>query len=217
MKKVLSILLAGLLILCAGCGGTAQNGASAETNESSAESSQAESEAAEAADTETEAADAEAEEAGETEAAAMEAGVIGDLLFDTTDLDGNPVHSADLYAENKITMINVWATWCGPCVGEMPELAVMAEEFAEQDVGLIAVCTDAVDEATVADAKDILAAAGADFPVLAGFEGQDALFQLYAFPTTFFVDSEGHVLGSIIGAAPQEYRNAVAQLLKNME
>ena len=38
------------------------------------------------------------------------------LRFETTDVDGNPVKSEDIFKENDITMINIWATWCGNCV-----------------------------------------------------------------------------------------------------
>ena len=51
----------------------------------------------------------------------------------------------------------------------------------------------------------------------AGFKGQDELFQMFAYPTSFFVDREGHVLGSVMGAAPQQYRDTVEQLLKEVE
>jgi thiol-disulfide isomerase/thioredoxin len=201
MKKMITLLLLCALLARAGCG--AQKAADPSAPEETAAEQTAD--AAEAAP-------------GEDEPQAPETGAFGDLLFDTADLDGNPVHAADLFAQHRITMVNVWMTWCGPCVSEMPELAALSEEFAAQDVGLIGVCMDAVDAETVSEAKEILSSAGAEFPVLAGFDGGDALFQLYAVPTSFFVDSEGHVLGEpVIGADPQQYRETVARLLKEMD
>ena len=46
--------------------------------------------------------------------------------FETVDLDGKTVSSRELFAENKVTMINFWGTFCGPCIREMPELAELA-------------------------------------------------------------------------------------------
>ena len=54
------------------------------------------------------------------------------ISFQTTDLDGNAVDSKDLFAKNKITMINIWGTYCGPCVEEMPEIEVISKEYADK-------------------------------------------------------------------------------------
>ena len=53
------------------------------------------------------------------------------ISFETTDLDGNPVKSEDIFKDHEITMVNLWATWCHNCIGEMTELGEMAERFAE--------------------------------------------------------------------------------------
>ena len=53
----------------------------------------------------------------------------GVLSFETTDLDGNQVRSEELFAESKVTMLNLWGTWCAPCKGELPELARLAKEM----------------------------------------------------------------------------------------
>ncbi len=222
MKKRIVLLLVAMLTVsavCAGCAGgdkTEPEKAVEEKEELEGETAEEIGDPEDSSDPEETADTEEAQSSDETEA--VPEGGYADLVFDTTDLDGNPVHSTDLFAQHRITMVNVWMTWCGPCVAEMPELAQLSGEFAEQDIGLIGVCMDAVDEDTVAEAHDILTLAGAEFPVLAGFEGGEALFQLYAVPTSFFVDREGHVLGSpVIGADPEMYRKTAAQLLEEMD
>lgn len=60
-----------------------------------------------------------------------------DVAFETTDLDGNPVNSAQLFSQNKITMINIWATTCGPCIEEMPELEKMNQEFQKKGGAIV--------------------------------------------------------------------------------
>ena len=53
--------------------------------------------------------------------------------FDTVDLDGNAVDQG-VFSEHKLTMVNIWATYCGPCISEMPDLGILAEEY--EDKGL---------------------------------------------------------------------------------
>ena len=48
------------------------------------------------------------------------------LVFETTDLEGNSITSDEIFTGHRVTMINMWATWCDPCKNELPELAKMA-------------------------------------------------------------------------------------------
>lgn len=84
--------------------------------------------------------------------------VIGKKVsFETTDLDGNPVKSEELFAGHKVTMINNWATWCGPCCGELPELEKLAAEIGEKDCRITEICDDTIDgEDAIGEAKKIL-------------------------------------------------------------
>ena len=51
------------------------------------------------------------------------------IEFETVDVDGNPVNSRDLFKERQITMINVWATWCGPFKGAPAEMSAYEEKI----------------------------------------------------------------------------------------
>ena len=65
-------------------------------------------------------------------------GMVGRILsFETTDLDGGAVSSADLFRDNKITMVNIWGTWCPNCLNEMAELAQMHERFQALGCGIV--------------------------------------------------------------------------------
>ena len=55
------------------------------------------------------------------------------VIFETTDIDGNQVSSADIFSQHKITMVNIWGTFCGPCIDEMPDLEVLSGRLAEKD------------------------------------------------------------------------------------
>ena len=60
----------------------------------------------------------------------------GAQSFEAQDMDGNTV-SSDIFGESKITMVNVWATYCNPCLSEMPELGELAQEYDAGEFRLI--------------------------------------------------------------------------------
>ena len=140
---------------------------------------------------------------------------IGDVIrFETTDLNGNPVSSEELFAESEVTMVNLWGTWCGPCKRELPELAVMAKEFEAQGCRVIGICNDAYAEDKLEKAKGLLQDAGAEYLNLVGSPGLDAILHASAFPSTYFVDREGRLLMlPIVGADVEGYPGAVEEAL----
>ena len=124
--------------------------------------------------------------------------------FETTDLDGNPVSSADIFAQNKVTLVNIWRTWCGPCIEELPDLDEINRAYAEKGVGVITYCADADSDDLIAEAKDI--AGEYSFLNLAWSESIDDALPWQGTPTTYFVDSEGKILGyPIMGKAVDDY------------
>ena len=140
---------------------------------------------------------------------------VGEVIhFETTDLDGNPVSSETLFARNKVTMINLWGTWCGPCKRELPELARMAKEFEQQGCMLVGICNDAYQEGIIEVAKGLLQDAGAEYLNLVGSPALDTMLHAQGFPSTYFVDREGRLLlPPIVGAYVDKYPEAVAEAL----
>ena len=143
---------------------------------------------------------------------------IGDTVsFETTDLDGNPVNSEDLFGGSKVTMINLWATWCGPCKKELPELAELAKEFEKNGCRVVGICQDAEEEDMVELAKEILEQNGANYLNLAPPEGVDGMFPTIVLPTSFFFDSEGRMITEPIrGAHVEEYLPAMKAALEQL-
>lgn len=124
--------------------------------------------------------------------------------FSTTDLEGNTLDQSIL-ADYDLTMVNVWATFCGPCINEMPDLGELAAEYADKGVQIIGLVSDTMDsDGTISDsqvetAKEIVAETGADYRhLLPSDDLLGILSQIYAVPTTFFVDSEGVQVGDAI-------------------
>ena len=144
----------------------------------------------------------DAETASQPDASSQveQAGILS--AFSTTDLEGNELDQSML-EDYSLTMVNVWATYCTPCLGEMPALGELAEEYRDQGVQIVGLVSDVLNsdgsysEEQLDTAWDIVAETGADYPHL--LPSQDLyglLSQIYAVPTTFFVDSQGRQVGS---------------------
>ena len=149
------------------------------------------------------------------EPVSLYAGIIGKAVsFKTTDTEGNSITSEDLFSSNKITMINIWASWCGPCIRELPELQAISERLKEKNCGVIGLLYDGDGEEALETAKKLMTDNGVSYPVILPPENVDSLFPLEAFPTTYFVDSEGKIVSEpIVGAYVDQYETTVDALL----
>lgn len=136
------------------------------------------------------------------------------LSFETRDLDGNPVSSEDLFKQNTITMLNFWATWCGPCKAELKDLGELARRLPEQNCALVGMLYDSADKGAIDQCKALLAENDAEYLNLMFPEDYEKqLGKQLSFPTTLMVDSSGTVLASIVGAAPEAYEPVIQKLL----
>ncbi|MBQ7446432.1 MAG: TlpA family protein disulfide reductase [Eubacterium sp.] len=135
--------------------------------------------------------------------------------FTTIDLDQNKVDDS-IFAQADITVVNVWGTFCPPCIAELPELAEWSEELPDnvQIIGLLAdVRTpEAPEYETALELVEQNHVTYTNILVTSQF---DEMFrQLVGVPTTFFVDSQGNILReAIIGADVEGYKKAVEELL----
>ena len=121
--------------------------------------------------------------------------------FTAQDLDGNQVDET-IFEDAELTMINVWGTFCTPCLEEMPDLAELNREYQEKGVKIIGICSDTIN----AD-KEQAEQTGADYPHIAmsGTLVDTLLPQVMAVPMTIFVDSEGTQVGTAyMGARDKE-------------
>ncbi len=135
--------------------------------------------------------------------------------FSTTDMDGNKVTN-NIFADYDLTVVNFWATYCNPCIDELPELAEWKKELPD-NVNLIGLLVD-VDEKGSDQyklAEKIIKETGADYQhLLATEEFDDLISDLVGVPTTFFVDSTGKIIGEpFAGADVDAYKQTVEDYL----
>lgn len=192
----------------------------AESAEPAQEAEQAAAEAGEAAAIEE---GAETEESGE--AVESPAPAYYEVLssFTAEDLDGNPV-TEEIFAGSKLTMVNVWGTFCGPCIREMPYLGTIAKSYDPSEFQIVGLVSDAigwdgqVDAGIASTAKDIISQTGADYLHLAPTgELMNLLYELQYVPTTVFVDSEGNAISEeYVGSYSEEdWKAIIEEMLKH--
>lgn len=144
--------------------------------------------------------------------------------FAAQDLSGNIVDQSIL-SGCKLTMVNVWATFCSPCIGEMPDLALLNQAYPGE-FQVIGIVLDAADKnAQVlpdkkAEALDIIDRTGANYRHLlpSASLNKALLSGVQAIPETIFVDSAGRQVGpSYTGAKSHaQWKSIIEGLLKTV-
>lgn len=136
------------------------------------------------------------------------------ISSDTTDMNENPLNVADIFKNNKITMVNIWATWCPPCIRELPELEKINNELKEKGCEIVGIIYDGYEEGALDNAKAILSQTGATYTMIMPTDDLLMEFPLSAFPTSYFVDSNGKIVGEpVVGAYVDKYKETIDELL----
>ncbi|MDE3135705.1 MAG: TlpA family protein disulfide reductase [Acidobacteriota bacterium] len=120
--------------------------------------------------------------------------------FNLKSFSGQTLNPAEW--RGKVVILNFWATWCGPCRYEIPELMALQKEFPDslQVVGL------SVDEAPPAEVKQFADRMGITYPVaIADDQLQNRFGGVLALPTSFVIDRQGRVVQKHVGLMPQDY------------
>jgi len=133
--------------------------------------------------------------------------------FTLSDADGTPIHLADLRGQPVI--VNLWASWCGPCRAEMPALQRVHEAY--KDTGLVILAVNATNQDSETAALAFAYELGLTFPILFDIDGQvSRLYELRALPSTYFIRPDGTIEEVVIGGPMAEalLRTRVERLLE---
>ena len=171
MKRFTAIVLGLSLIMCASC-------ATSRTEDDSDREDVVETSSEESSIDET------SEDSGE-----VSADFDPDFTFTTTDREGN-TYDESIFADYELTMINFWEPWCPPCVGEMPDIETLYENYQDQGFNVIGVYSETEQEDEV---DEVLESCGTTYPIVHYSEDFEQFLSGYV-PTTIFVDRNGHVV-----------------------
>lgn len=138
--------------------------------------------------------------------------------FSTSDLEGNPVDNTS-FASYKLTMVNIWGTFCGPCIAEMPDLESLSKSMPK-GTRLIGLITDALDDEYKTLAQKILSENGVTYQNWIPDNALTDYVNNYVtgVPTTLFIDANGQIIGdAIIGSqSVEDYMNALTSRLNEI-
>ena len=140
--------------------------------------------------------------------------------LELTDQFGN-THTLSDY-KGKVIFLNFWATWCGPCRNEMPDIQKLYDEYSAQgedaEVVILGIAGPGIgQEESAEEIADFMTENGYTYPVLMDTSGE--MFTQYgisAFPTTFMIDKDGNVYGYVPGQMTEDImRSIIDQTVEN--
>lgn len=140
------------------------------------------------------------------------------VSFEATTVEGEEITS-EIFADSKLTMLNVWATYCNPCLKEMPDLGEIAATYDTAEFQMIGIVSDVAEGAAEEDieyVKDLIVQTKATYPHIILSESLyiNLVGAVEAVPTTFFVNSKGELLGYTVGAQSKEaWEELISQIL----
>lgn len=145
--------------------------------------------------------------------------------FTAIDLSGKK-QTSEIFKGKKLTMINIWATFCSPCINEMPDLQKLSEEYSNKGFQIVGIISDITNvngvynKILIGDAIDIIEDTGVSYINLLPSDSIDMikLSEVYSVPETIFVDENGKIVGqSYVGSRSLEnWKAIVDELLSEM-
>lgn len=205
MKKLfvlgIAIMMAGAISAC--------NAGNKTTNESVRTEAQTDSKKADTSES------ADSKKADESKAADSKKEDVSFPEFSAKTVEGGEI-SNDVFKDSKLTVVNVWGSWCGPCVQEIPELQKLSENMKDKNVNVIGIAQDA--GSNFQAVKEVLDKSKVTYQnIIPSGPTEDFVMSLQAFPTTFFVDSQGKIVYAIQGSKNLEgFTQIVDDLLSKM-
>jgi peroxiredoxin len=132
-------------------------------------------------------------------------------------LDSAPRAKSLADYKGKVVLLNIWATWCGPCREEMPSMEKLYKEFASQGLVIVAVSVD--DPGTEQQIRDFVKEFGLTFEILHDPDKKTAQrYQVTGYPESFIIGREGTIRRKVFAAADwssETNRTLIRELLGN--
>lgn len=122
-----------------------------------------------------------------------------DFTLETT--SGESVTLSDFRGQG--VLVNLWASWCGPCRAEMPAMQRVYDEYKDQ--GFVVLAVNITSQDSVTNALAFAEEYNLNFPILLDIRGEVAdAYLMRAFPSSFFIDKDGVITEVVIGGPMSE-------------
>jgi len=119
---------------------------------------------------------------------------------------------------DKIILVNFWASWCPPCRAEMPAIQQVYQDY--KDDGLVVLGINATNQDDITAVKSFVAENQLSFPILFDRDGEvSRQYNLHALPTSYFIDQDGIIQDVVVGGPMAEalLRTRVERLLEGLK
>lgn len=120
------------------------------------------------------------------EAVTMSDPIQADFNFKLIDREGNTISLEEF--KGKVIFMNMWATWCPPCIAEMPSIDKLHEEMGDEVAFVMLSLDDDFEKAKDFDKRNRY-----DLPIYAPGSNLPAMYQSSAIPTTYVIDAKGNL------------------------
>ena len=137
---------------------------------------------------------------------------VGDVMpaYTATQLDGKPFDLAS--QKGSVVLLNVWATWCGPCRFETPELEALHQKYAAKGFRVIGV---SVDDTGAPGVKQFVTENKISYPIAIDADGRVAnILHTTVLPTSIIIGRDGRILWRKVGAVMPNELTSVDALIE---
>jgi thiol-disulfide isomerase/thioredoxin len=132
--------------------------------------------------------------------------------FELENIAGGTTRSADL--KGKVSVVDIWATWCEPCITEIPKFNRLFEEYKDNGVRIVGITAVSAHDDIAPKAKEY----GIKYTILVGDDSVvDGFGGVIGWPTTFVLTKDGTIYKKYVGALPNKearIKNDIDTLLR---
>jgi len=131
--------------------------------------------------------------------------------FTLNDMEGYE-HSLSDY-RGKVMLVDFWATWCPPCVVEIPHFVKFYDKYKEKGLVILGMSLD-TDERRL---RNFIEDKNMEYPVLVNAGKVSVMYAVQAIPTAYLIDKDGRIAGKFVGYAPGHEKKIEETFLKLLE
>lgn len=114
--------------------------------------------------------------------------------------------------KGKVLLVDLWATWCAPCLSELPHLQKLSETYAPKEFQMLGIVLESGEPAEI---QEFIRGKALTYTNLLGQDGTKEAFGAFlGYPTKYLIDKEGYVVKTYLGVVGEKLRRDVQQLVR---